>query len=58
VIGQVLEYAACLWGMSFDELDRFFLKSEKRSLLGLLGEKDAAIDKNQLRQSVEGNLAS
>ena len=58
VIGQVLEYAAFLWGMSFDDLDRFFLKSEKKSLLELLADKDAAIDKDQLRQSVEGNLAS
>ncbi len=58
VIGQVLEYAAYLWGMSFDDLDRFFLKREKKSLLNLLYEKDPSIDKDQLKQSVEGNLAS
>jgi hypothetical protein len=58
VIGQVLEYAAYLWGMSFDDLDHFFLKSEKKSLLDLLIEKNPAIDKDQLKQNVEVNLAS
>jgi hypothetical protein len=58
VIGQVLEYAAYLWGMSFDGLDRFFLNREGKSLLDLLIEKDAAIDKDWLRQNVEQNLAS
>jgi len=58
VIGQVLEYAAYLWGMSFDDLDHFFLKSERKSLLDLLIEKSPAIDKDQLKQNVETNLAS
>jgi hypothetical protein len=58
VIGQVLEYAAYLWGMSFDEFDRFFLHREGKSLLELLGEKDSAIDKDQVRQNVEENLSS
>ncbi len=57
MIGQVLEYAAYLWGMSFDELDRFFLNREGKSLLELLSEK-SPIDKDQVKQSVEENLAS
>ena len=58
VIGQVLEYAAYLWGMSFDELDRFFINREGKSLLELLAEKSPEIDKDLLKQSVEQNLAS
>lgn len=58
VIGQVLEYAAYLWGMSFDELDRFFLNREGKSVLELLAEKSPGIDKDELKQSVEQNLAS
>jgi hypothetical protein len=58
VIGQVLEYAAYLWGMSFDELDRFFISREGKSLLELLAEKSSEIDKDLLKQSVEQNLAS
>jgi hypothetical protein len=50
VIGQVLEYAAYLWGMSFDDLDRFFLIRKRKSLLELLCEKDPTIDKDQLKQ--------
>jgi len=58
VIGQVLEYAAYLWGMSFDDFDRFFLSREGRSVLELLTEKDSTINKVQIRQVVEENLAS
>jgi len=58
VIGQVLEYAAYLWEMSFDEFDQFFVRREGKSLLDLLCDKDPAIDKNQLRQNVGENLSS
>lgn len=58
VIGQVLEYAAYLWGMSFEDFDRFFLMRERKSLLELLCEKDPTIDKDQLKQNVQEHLAS
>src|SRR5882724_11538941 len=58
VIGQVLEYAAYLWGMSFEDLDRFFVIRERKSLLELLCEKDPTIDKDQLKQNVQEHLAS
>src|SRR5207302_5778340 len=58
VIGQVLEYAAYLWGMSFDDFDALFLNRENKSLLELLWQKDATIDKDQVRQAVGENLAS
>jgi urease gamma subunit len=58
VIGQVLEYAAHLWGMSFEEFDDFFLKREGKSLLDLLSEKSSVIEKDKVRQTVEENLAS
>jgi hypothetical protein len=58
VIGQVLEYAAYLWEMSFEDFDRFFVIREGKSLLELLSEKDSSLDMGQIRQKVEENLAS
>jgi len=58
VIGQVLEYAAYLWGMAFEDFDGFFLKREGKSLLELLAEKSPTIDQSQLKQDIERNLAS
>ena len=56
VIGQVLEYAAYLWGMKFEQFDDFFKRSEGKSLVELLTEKDSNIDKEQVRANVESNL--
>lgn len=58
VIGQVLEYAAYLWGMSFESFDAYFSKAESKSVLDLLVEKDPTLDREQLRQNIADNLAS
>jgi hypothetical protein len=58
VIGQVLEYAAYLWGMSFDDFDRFFRKREDRPVAELLYEKDPSLDKEQFKETVAANLKS
>jgi len=54
----VLEYAAHLWGMKFEQFDHFFKRSEGESLLDLLVEKDKTIDREQVRANVETNLTS
>jgi hypothetical protein len=56
VIGQVLEYAAFLWGMSFEQLDSFFVANEGKSLLDILIEKDSSIDRDRLRDEISNNL--
>jgi len=48
VIGQVLEYAAHLWGMQSDEFDYFFSKRERKSLLDLLSERSSVIENEQV----------
>jgi len=58
VIGQVLEYAAYLWRMEFEDFDNYFVHKEGKSLIDLLGDKDPKIDGEQLRKNVEDNLAS
>ena len=58
VIGQVLEYAAFLWGMPFDEFDRFFIAKQGKSLLDLMQEKDPAINREQLRTNIAEKLAT
>jgi hypothetical protein len=39
VLGQVLEYAAFLWNMSYEDFDQFFVRRENETLLALMGKK-------------------
>lgn len=56
VIGQVVEYAAYLWQMPFDNFDQVFIAREGKSVLDLLEEKMPGIDKEQLRESIAETL--
>jgi hypothetical protein len=57
VIGQILEYAAFLWGKNYDDIDRIFQSREGKSIFELLSIKDPEISLNDLRQTVSANLA-
>jgi hypothetical protein len=39
VLGQVLEYAAFLWNMTYEDFDQFFVRKESETLLALMGKK-------------------
>jgi hypothetical protein len=56
VIGQVVEYAAYLWQMPYDNFDQVFIAREGKSVLDLLEEKMPGIDKDQLRESIVETL--
>ena len=56
VIGQVFEYAAYLWGMSFDQLDGFFAHTESASILDLLLQKDDGLDRERLQNDITATL--
>ena len=58
VIGQVLEYAAYLWKMSFDDFDSLFLSREGKSVLELLEAKTPAIVREEVRDAITRNLSS
>jgi len=58
VIGQVLEYAAYLWQMSFEEFDSLFMKREGSSVLDLLEGRNHGIVREEVRNSIAHNLSS
>jgi hypothetical protein len=59
VIGQILEYAAYLWGMAFEDFAQLFTSREKKSLEQLLTEKvPAEWAYEEFRQAIAGNLES
>src|SRR5437773_10207554 len=39
VVGQILEYAAFLWGMSYDDFDKLFVQREGKTIRELIGAK-------------------
>ncbi len=57
VIGQILEYAAFLWGKSYEDIDQIFLTREGKSILQLLSSKHPEISGDELRRAVAANLA-
>jgi hypothetical protein len=57
VIGQVLEYAAYLWGMSYDELDDLAVEREGKTIADLLEAKAPELSRDALRDRVGRNLA-
>lgn len=57
VIGQILEYAAFLWGKSYEDIDRIFQSREGKSIFELLNAKYPEILLDELRQNVSANLA-
>ena len=56
VIGQILEYAAFLWGMPFDEFDALFIAREGKSLADLVTEKTPDLSRLQFEEAVAENL--
>jgi hypothetical protein len=42
VLGQVMEYAAFLWNMPYEDFDQFFVRRESETLLALMGKKVGA----------------
>ena len=56
VIGQILEYAAFLWGKSYEDIDRTFQSREGKSIFDLLSAKHPEISLDELRQTVSANL--
>jgi len=57
VIGQILEYAAYLWGMSYEEVDRRIQRLKGKSLADLVAESVAGEwDEEQFREGVKQTL--
>jgi len=58
VIGQVLEYAAYLWKMTFKDFDSLFVSREAISVLDLLEAKAPGIVREEVRDAITSNLSS
>jgi hypothetical protein len=58
VIGQILEYAAYLWRLSYDDFDDLFVRKEGKSIVELLPPKNSEESPNQFRETVRANLSS
>jgi hypothetical protein len=60
VIGQVLEYGASLWNMSYEELDSIIKNLQKKPLAELISEQinDPTWDEELFRQNITQNLAN
>ncbi|MEN3007308.1 MAG: hypothetical protein ABC585_00145 [Candidatus Methanosuratincola petrocarbonis] len=57
VIGQILEYAASLWGMSYEEVDRRIKNMKGKSLADLVAEcTGGEWDEEQFREGVKQTL--
>jgi hypothetical protein len=57
VIGQILEYAAFLWGMSYEDFDRIFAAKEGKPISELLADRGADIELESFRATVSDNLS-
>lgn len=58
VIGQVLEYAAYLWKMSFDAFNSLFVSREATPVLDLLEAKSPGLVREDVRDAITSNLLS
>ena len=58
VIGQVLEYAAYLWKMQFEDFDSLFHKKAGFPVLDLLEERIPGIVRDEVRNAIARNLSS
>ena len=58
MIGQVLEYAACLWKMTFEDFDSLFVSREETPVLDLLEAKVPGIVREETRDAIADNLSS
>jgi len=58
VVGQILEYAAFLWNMSFDEFDDLFVRRREKSLLALLADNLPDISTETVRETIRRNLSA
>src|SRR5438445_11051658 len=57
VIGQVLEYAAYLWKMSFDDFDSLFHKKAGFPVLDLLEERIPEIVRDDVHNAIARNFS-
>jgi hypothetical protein len=57
VVGQILEYGAFLWRMSFDDFDEFFVRRRGKSVLALLAEQKPEMAIDEVRETVRRNLS-
>lgn len=58
VIGQVLEYAAYLWKMSFEDFSALFVSREGTPVLDLLETKVPEMARDDVHEAISQNLAS
>ncbi|MGC2193162.1 MAG: hypothetical protein WA628_00705 [Terriglobales bacterium] len=58
VIGQIVEYAAYLWGQSYSFLDELFQQREGKSIFELLSTKVPDLDAEEFQTSVTATLAA
>jgi len=56
VVGQILEYAAFLWRMSFDEFDGLFVRRREKSLLALMADEVPDFDSETIKDAIRRNL--
>ena len=57
VLGQVLEYAAFLWGIPYEEFDQFFVRRENETLLEIMSKRagddwDAELFRSQVSRNL------
>jgi hypothetical protein len=58
VIGQILEYAAFLWGMPYSDFDNLFIGREGKSLIELLTGRTSDFNSETFRTAVSENLSA
>jgi hypothetical protein len=58
VIGQIVEYAAYLWGRAYGFLDELFQQREGKSIYELLSAKVPDLDQEEFQNSVSATLAA
>jgi hypothetical protein len=56
VLGQILEYAAFLWGTEYSDFDQLFVEREGKPLVDLLAERTPNFDADEFKQAVSKNL--
>lgn len=56
VIGQILEYAAFLWGTTYNDFNKLFEDREGKPIVDLLGDQIADFDCDEFKRAVSKNL--
>jgi len=58
VLGQILEYGAFLWGMSYEAFDGLFVARAGKHLIDLIAARNSAVVPELFRSAVSENLSS